>query len=169
MLLICSALLLLSHLMTDFYLQTDDWVRLKVERKHKSWHLYLHALIAGVLAYLATIVTSGFGNWWVVGAIAIPHFLIDLWKINQKGSAVYFIIDQCLHILNLLIVITILFTEELQLFSNPDVWFNCGMVVLAALILWQPSGILIGKLTEPYREELEEEEEANVVRLGCDF
>jgi hypothetical protein len=83
--------LVLSHLLADFVLQPGKWVSDRNEKKHKSYFLYLHGLIAGILAGLFT------QNYVVLIVILITHTVIDLWKSYQKDKLIYFYIDQLLH------------------------------------------------------------------------
>ena len=43
--------LLLAHVIGDFYLQNDKYCAQKEERKFKSWFLYVHSLIIGVVSW----------------------------------------------------------------------------------------------------------------------
>lgn len=158
MLFIIAVALLVSHLLADFYLQPSEWIRKKFEYKHKSWHLYAHSLIAGVLAYLVALFTGHISAWWIVFAVAVPHFLIDLWKTNQNGNVQYFILDQCFHLINLLAVYILLINKNLIEMIEKEVLIDVGIIIVAILILWKPTGILIGQLTKKYRAELEDED-----------
>ena len=42
--------LILAHVIGDFYLQNDKYCAQKEERKFKSWFLYVHSLIIGVVS-----------------------------------------------------------------------------------------------------------------------
>lgn len=87
---------LFAHLLGDFMLQTQAMVRHKQRLKARSWMLYLHCIIHGILVYLF----APSWNLWIVPLLVIfTHFIIDLWKLNQPENAVYFIIDQALHVL----------------------------------------------------------------------
>lgn len=46
------ARLLIAHLLTDFVFQSDSWVELRRKNGWYSKHLYLHGIVAGLLAYL---------------------------------------------------------------------------------------------------------------------
>jgi hypothetical protein len=85
--------LLLSHLLADFVLQPVKWVNDRNEKKYKSYFLYLHGTIAGILAGL-------FSESLVVTlAVGVTHILIDLWKSYHADKLIYFYIDQLLHLM----------------------------------------------------------------------
>ena len=64
--------LVLAHIIGDFYLQTDKYCQQKETRKFKSWFLYVHAIIIGVL------------SWMIV-----PSCNFGLWAFNLVSSLVY--------------------------------------------------------------------------------
>jgi hypothetical protein len=95
---------LFAHLMGDFILQPNSWVKNKEEKKLAAWQLYMHSLIHGVLVLL--IVWDWYFWSWAL-LIAGMHFLIDAIKIifqNKKTKRVFFFIDQILHIISLLLI-----------------------------------------------------------------
>ena len=73
--------LLLAHVLTDFVFQSTKMVAHKRKYKAKSWYLYVHSLLAGVLTY---VVLQQWTAFVVPITIAITHFFIDLWKLNKK-------------------------------------------------------------------------------------
>ena len=88
-----------AHLLGDFILQTRSMVRHKQRLKARSWMLYLHCAIHGVLVYLFA---PSWALWPVPLMVIFSHYVIDLWKLNQGEGVVYFIIDQLLHLLVIL-------------------------------------------------------------------
>ncbi len=87
--------LILSHLVTDFILQPKTWVDDRNAKHFASSKLYLHGLITGALAWII----MGFQYWQVALIITVSHTLIDAWKSYRKQTTVYFLIDQCLHLI----------------------------------------------------------------------
>ena len=159
--------LVMSHILADFYLQPNSWIKAKFEKKHKAWQLYAHALVAGILAYCASFVTGSCSYWWIIPAVAIPHFFIDLWKVNTNGSSKYFVIDQLLHFVTLLIIWLGVTQAPSLLFNYGKVFFRpIALIGSGILLLWQPTGILIGKLTEVYRENLDDEDKSTSLPLA---
>src|SRR5689334_20319970 len=91
--------LLLSHLLTDFVLQPRSWVLHRNLRHFASGKLYLHGLVTGLFALLLI----GPQYWQVALIITVTHTLIDGWKSYMKEKIFYFVIDQVLHLLIILL------------------------------------------------------------------
>ena len=87
----------IAHLIGDFLLQPEPWVRAKEEKKMQAWQLYVHVLIHGLLILLII------GDWhfwkWAL-LIALVHLVIDSAKIllqNKHNQRSLFLIDQLFH------------------------------------------------------------------------
>jgi hypothetical protein len=100
---------------------------------------------------------DGFTNWVVPVVIGLSHFSIDLWKSYRPQKMLYFVLDQSMHILVILVTGLLLYppdpavSNSLQsIFRNEDYW----AIVLALIFLAHPSGIIIGMLTGKWREQL---------------
>ena len=155
--------LILSHLLTDFILQPKSWVNERNSKHFASPKLYLHGLVTATLAFIFT----GFQYWLVTLIILVTHILIDGWKSYQKPTAIYFLIDQSLHLLVILWCwyfsfinwneITILWQ---QLNQDLSIW----KTLTAFVFLTAPAGILIGQLTKQWRDKLPEAE--NLANAG---
>ncbi len=91
------AKLLAVHLLVDFVLQSDSWVRHKEKNKLKSAWLYVHAALHGLLSWL---VLWKIEYWWVALSIGSSHLIIDALKIilsDKRNHRWLFLIDQILH------------------------------------------------------------------------
>lgn len=149
--------LLLSHLLADFVLQPDSWVAKRRALHFRAPELYYHTLVAGGMALLFL----GPAEWPVAVTIFISHTLIDAWKSYRPAKAVYFLADQLMHLLVILVCWYLAFYnwdalmgyfDELKMDRN--LWIRItGFVFLA----W-PAGILIGQLTMKWREKLDNPE-----------
>jgi len=147
--------LLIAHLLTDFVLQPSSWVQDRALRRHRSTKLYFHGLIAGLSAYLF----SGLWLiWWLPLIIFVSHVLIDIWKSHSPNKIAYFIIDQLLHLLVILLVWAAVFDLWQQAgAAAAGMLTNTGVLILAAgylLAAW-PLGIFIGIATEKWRIDAE--------------
>jgi hypothetical protein len=143
--------LIVAHLLTDFVLQPSEWVKQKKQEKHLSLKLYFHVLIAGITTYL---LSGLWQNWWLPLVIMITHLFIDLWKLNRPDKIAYFIIDQLLHIVVILMVWIFLFYNLamvqhylIQLLQNTKLW----LIIIGYLLVTWPLGIVIGMATEKWR------------------
>ncbi len=134
--------LVLSHLLADFFLQPKKWVDHKLKKKFKSQFLYLHAFIAGIVAYL---LIADWQAYFVFLVIFISHLLIDGLKSYFKTSPLsIFIVDQFLHFVVLLIVY-IYVTNQMwinladNLLSSEKFW----LIILGIVAVTFPVGIFI--------------------------
>ncbi len=149
--------LILSHLLTDFILQPNKWVQKRKLHHFAAIHLYLHGLVTGILAW----VFIGWQYWMIALIVMISHIIIDGWKSYQKDNLSYFVIDQFLHLL--VIVSCWLFTffywdtillNWQHVSANAKFW----KMVTAIVFLTMPAGILIGKMTNHWRENITDSE-----------
>jgi hypothetical protein len=155
--------LILSHLITDFILQPKSWVDERTAKHFASPKLYLHGFITATLVFSIT----GFRYWLVAIIILVTHILIDGWKSYQKQTAIYFLIDQLLHLLVILGCWYFIFftwddvtTAWQQVNENLSVW----KTITVFIFLTAPAGILIGQLTKQWRDKLPEAE--NLANAG---
>ncbi len=91
--------ILLSHLIGDFLLQPESWIREKEKKKLTSKYLYFHVLLH---FSVAMVLLWDMAYWKLVLIITISHYLIDLAKIYAtplfENRNILFFIDQMLHI-----------------------------------------------------------------------
>jgi hypothetical protein len=145
-----------AHLLGDFILQSRAMVRHKQRLKARSWMLYLHCAIHGILVYLFA---PGWDLWIIPLLVMFTHYIIDLWKLNQPEGVVYFLIDQFLHIL-------VLFGLWC-LFLAPAGWLPKNWVLLmhsqkawaiasGYLLVTFPLSLLLASATQRWRQQAEE-------------
>lgn len=144
----------ISHLLTDFILQPTSWVEDRKKRHFSSVKLYLHGAVKGIMAWIFL----GNQYWVSVLFITISHTLIDGWKSYRKDGVMFFLIDQALHLVVILGCWFAIFahSDSLRIWydglhADPHSW----SIAAAAIFLTTPAGILIGKLTRPWRDVIE--------------
>lgn len=145
--------LLMSHLLTDFILQPKSWIDDRNKKHYASAKLYLHGLVTAIAALLF----MGFSYWPAAIFILVTHIAIDIWKSYQKESIVYFIIDQGLHLIVILLCWYFYFlnTENIAAaFRNIGISTNFWLLAISVIFLTNPAGILIGQLTKVWREKI---------------
>jgi hypothetical protein len=151
--------LLLSHLITDFVLQPRSWIEERKRKHFVSPKLYLHGLITGGVAWLFL--------GWAYGAIAlivfVTHTIIDGWKSYRKDTAWYFLVDQALHLAVIFACWYYLFIDWptakatwLRLSHNTHIW----VMVTAFTFVSFPASIIIGKLTTPWGDKIDDEQKS---------
>ncbi len=113
-------LLVIGHLLGDFYFQSNETARTKLYNVRK---LLLHCLIYGIIQGIMVLI--GFSIkyvWLILGIIVLSHGLIDYLKIailqkfenrsdQAKINLILFITDQILH---LGVIIILLFTQPMN-------------------------------------------------------
>ena len=149
--------LILSHLLTDFLLQPIKWIQKRKEKHFASFHLYMHGVATAILAWIFT----GWQYWGVALIIMISHILIDGWKSYQKENLFYFITDQLLHFIIILSCWFYIFFNQAdvtlklhEINTNPAFW----KIATGIIFLTTPAGILIGKMTKHWRENIADAE-----------
>ncbi len=147
--------LIIAHLLTDFVFQSDSWVK----RKYKDgWHsrsLYVHGAVAGILTYLFS------GLWsliWIPVTIAATHIIIDGVKAKFDDNIKSFSLDQLAHFAVIFAIWIWIMTPSLEDLAALEQIFLPGIkiwVILTAylIIIW-PSSVLISKLTEKWRMDV---------------
>ena len=146
-----ALILILVHLLGDFFLQCDSCVRSKEKKKLKSGYLYVHVLLHGIMAFLLLL---GF-QVEMLKALSIAlvtistHFAIDAIKLyaqknNPLSKRNWFFGDQALHFL---VIALIWFVMENP---TPELYKIINIQVLALLIpilfLLNPTSIVIEKI-----------------------
>lgn len=98
--------LVLAHIIGDFLIQPDSWIKDKEEHKFKSKFLYWHIVVH--LAALLVVLQFNFKYTIGVLLIVVSHYLIDLLKLNlnnRLNKRVLFFSDQALHLLVIIAVV----------------------------------------------------------------
>ena len=144
--------LILAHLLTDFVFQPSRWIESRNKKHFQSVYLYLHGLITAVVALLLI----GFHYWWVALIILATHILIDGWKSYRPIQTKYFLIDQCLHLIVILVCWYFIFLNKEDLMAAWDIINTPKTLVgiTAYVFVSFPAGILIGQLTKKWREQI---------------
>ena len=91
--------LLLAHIIGDFFLQPQKWVKEKETKRLKSGKLYVHVIIHMALVAL---LFWDIALWPIVLIIGISHLIIDAAKLliqNKKTKRALFFVDQLFHVL----------------------------------------------------------------------
>lgn len=157
--------LILAHLIGDFLLQPNSWVKAKEEKKALAWQLYAHVFIHGLLTLLLLFDRT---DWKLVLLIVSSHFIIDYIKLKfqtPKTKIIWFVSDQILHLAVLTILGLFWINKEQELlaflFSNSFL-----LVITAVLFLTQPVSISMGVLIKPWSDALSDEKELSLKNAG---
>ena len=150
--LIFALKLLIAHVVGDFVLQPNAWVKHKRRKKHKSKFVYFHGLIH--LLLLIVVLEFNFSLWPYMLLIIISHLIIDLTKLhlqNANNSRALFFIDQSLHLIVIALVVYLNYPFSIsseKLFSKEVL-----LTILAVIMLTSVSSILIKTIMSKWKLE----------------
>ena len=150
---------LIAHIIGDFVLQPDSWVKDKEINKHKSKFLYLH----GLVHFIALLVLFQF-DWSYLPyfiIIVISHLIIDLIKINLEGkinTRWLFFADQILHVI--IIGAVVYFKEPYKL--DVDIFYSKTslLFILALLLISFVSAIIMKMVMSKWNLEEDNSEDS---------
>lgn len=160
--------LVLLHLINDFLIQPNSWVKHRNEHRHMSSRLYVHGTLAGIGAYIAIWKWSAFPIFIIV---TITHTAIDIWKSHQvKGNnLVLFLIDQLAHIIILILCWLIWisgFNTVINLITNLLTDYRTMLLLLGYIICIFPMGYIVSFGTEHWRKQIEHEGKTSLTEAG---
>lgn len=141
--------LILAHLIGDFMLQPSTWVSNKEQYKIASPKLYLHLLIHASLLFLLVWDSE---LYLLILLLTLTHGLIDLAKLyfqKEENRVNWFLIDQGLHFLSILLV-WLFFSKPdwnwKSYLENPNLWIYstallfitivAGVIIQVVLLNW---------------------------------
>ena len=149
------------HLVGDFYLQPDSWVSERNKNKiyslsllkHVAVHFILNLVVLSFLKYPALDIL------FVVSLIAISHYITDLWKSYQAQTNFYFVIDQLIHFLVLILCWFYLYDNAFDLVkkvTQQTLKHNSILIVVCYLLACKPASVLMSLGLKAYAKQLDE-------------
>jgi hypothetical protein len=157
--------LLLAHFIGDFLLQPTSWVKNKESQKAKSIFLYAHILIHGLLVLLFI---WDMNLWPLVAFLMIAHGIIDgvkLYAQKESNKTNWFLIDQVLHVISIVVIWFLLFKPEINLSSiiaSPIVWIFATSILFITVV----SGIVMRELMSYWSKALNDSDEESLSNAG---
>lgn len=133
--------LFLAHIIGDFFLQPQSWVKEKEKKKLKSPKLYFHIAIHFALLL---VILWDLTLWPMILIIGGSHFIIDAVKLiiqKKKTKRLLFFIDQLLHIVVIVVTYFIYTKTNLDygvLFSEENL-----LLITCIVILTRPVSIIM--------------------------
>jgi hypothetical protein len=156
--------LILVHLIGDFFLQPNSWVKDKEKKKFKSDKLYMHIAVHIVLIFL---VFWSFGAWKIALSIGLLHFIIDAGKSifqTKKNARLLFFIDQILHFSSIVIVWHFFYKGNLDISFVND--FKTWILILGVLFLTMPTSIIMKVIIAKWLPENDDESPKSLQNAG---
>lgn len=145
-------LILLGHIIGDFYVQTDKMAEKKKNSiKYILIHCLSYTIVMGIVFYK---LSRGFVETLIISSfVFLNHLIIDLIKQKCDKKAVkyeyiIFLVDQIIQTMILLLIVYI--AKQLFCFRiNTDLMINdlnvktCIVVASAVLVCWKPASIFV--------------------------
>lgn len=133
--------LLLAHLIGDFFLQPEQWVKDKEKKKLKSIWLYVHVSIHIALMF---VLLWDLQYTLLILSIGFMHLIIDSLKIQlqqKNNKRLLFFLDQLFHFVTIFVLV--------YLFSDTDFGFNIELnnqlllLIICIAFLTKPTSIIM--------------------------
>jgi Protein of unknown function (DUF3307) len=157
--------LILAHILGDFFLQPNSWVKAKEEKKGGAWQLYVHVLLHGIITLLLLFDIT---NWKLIVTIMLSHLVIDYIKLKfqtENSKIKWFVTDQVLHLV-MIITLSVYWlkkeNELLQLFLSSDFL----LLGTAIIFLTKPAATIMGLLIKPWSDAIPNEKEQSLKNAG---
>ncbi|EKE84699.1 DUF3307 domain-containing protein [Idiomarina xiamenensis] len=162
--LVLLLLLLVLHVLADFYWQPAAWVTAKRQLGWRATALYWHGLChAGPMWLVMLALGYGLLNSLLAAAVIfVSHILIDLLKARVSASLRHFIWDQLAHLVVLVGLCWLLSdaTQRQTLTAMVQPWLEGQRLLLvvpyllAYLLVLKPVSVVIATLLKPWSNAL---------------
>lgn len=153
--------LFLAHLIGDFILQPNAWVKQKEENKLRAWQLYIHALIHAALTIL---ILWDITNWIIPLMVLLSHLVIDALKLliqKEENKRMFFFLDQVLHV----VALTTIYYFNSTLNEPIDIeWIGTddGIITITSIIfLMTPVSIMIKTIISKWTPQVDTNSNSN--------
>ncbi len=133
--------LILAHLIGDFFLQPQKWVKDKEVKKLKSVWLYVHVAVHIALMFL---IIWDLSYTPLILSIGLAHLIIDGLKLilqRKKTKRLFFFIDQLLHIIIILVLGILLYQDDYEF--TLKLTANHLLLVICLSFLTIPTSIIM--------------------------
>lgn len=157
--------LLFAHFLGDFVLQSKSWIIDKEKNRIKSSKLYLHTMLHGLLVL---IVLWNFHFWHIALLLMLVHGIVDIVKLYAQQETTktrWFVIDQLLHIISIIIIWIIYIRPDLDLkfwINNDYLW----IFATAILFITYVSNITIKTLLSKWSKAINTSSDESLSKAG---
>jgi hypothetical protein len=156
--------IIIAHLVGDFFLQPNSWVKDKERKKLKSSKLYLHVLVHIGLIF---VVFLSFNVWKIALSIGVLHLLIDalnsIFQTN-KNARILFFVDQLLHFSSIVLVWNFFYNGYLDIsfINEKQTW----IIISGVLFLTMPTSIIMKVIIAKWLPESDDESPKSLQNAG---
>lgn len=154
------SLLLLGHIIADFYLQPHGWIMSKVKYKAKSIGLLKHMGVHTIITSIALLI--GYGSYHnnlliALCVIVLTHYAIDIWKTYMGFTTKFFVLDQLGHFV--ILALASLWLSNIDIVALNTIVadkFESKYIlwVIAYALAYKPLSILIQLILRPYTDQM---------------
>lgn len=133
--------LILAHILGDFFLQPQKWVKDKEKKKLKSVWLYVHVAIHIALMFL---IVWDLSYAALILSIGISHLIIDGLKLilqKKKTKRLFFFIDQFFHLVAILALTPLLSNDYFEFTFVLNA--NILSLIICVAFLTMPTSIIM--------------------------
>lgn len=159
--------LIVAYYIVDFLFCSVAWRRHWSERKWNSIWLYIHGLIAGVIIYVSSTL---WGVIWFPIVMIFSHILIDGVEFKPDDLGWSLLLEQLLHLVIIIIcwIFLVYFnlSNEVKFIIPAQYCLKFWILTVSYVILFQPCGTLIGKITEQWRNQIEDDSLEGLAKAG---
>lgn len=146
--------LLIAHVLGDFVLQPDSWVKHKKDKTYQSKYFYFHGLVH--LLALMVLLEFNWTYWLSVSFIVTSHLFIDFLKLKFETNNNFrflFTLDQLLHltVIGIVVYCNTPYAIAIKKIYTPE----SLLFVLAILIITFVSSVILKIMMSKW--ELEED------------
>jgi len=156
--------IIIAHLIGDFFLQPNSWVKDKERKKLKSSKLYLHVLVHIGLIF---VVFLSFNVWKIALSIGALHLLIDALKSifqTNKNARILFFVDQVLHFSSIVLVWNFFYNGYLNIsFINET---HTWIIISGILFMTMPTSIIMKVIIAKWLPESDDESPKSLQNAG---
>ena len=143
-----TILLLITHVMGDFHLQSESLARKKKDSiKYLLSHIVIHFVL--IMIPLLIIILNGMTKYGLISiaTVLLTHYLMDYFKIklNEKykdKDKLLFFIDQIVHISIILLIGEIILKNKLNNISIYYISRNVLNWILLLLLITKPANVI---------------------------
>lgn len=158
--------ILLAHIIGDFVLQPEKWVKDKEEKKLKSSKLYFHI---GIHAFLLLLFLQfNITKYWAGFMLIIgSHFIFDVIKLQfqkKKTKRIWFFVDQILHISAIIFVLSLYgnFCVSLETLFTKKIL----LLLIGVLLITNVSSVIIKVFITQWNPESKKENDDSLAKAG---
>ena len=153
-------ILILVHLVADFFMQTPSGVAEKAGLRYRSKFLYLHSAIHGTLSFIVLWIAldnipSILG---MTALITLTHLIIDLGKsYTPEGRSSWYVLDQILHH-SVIVFVWVYLTEQWALAEATAQWLLSPkplIILIAYILTTRPIAFLIALAIGNWEREID--------------